>query len=59
MLLPALVAQSVACPLQGTEGHGFDPGPRNTKVIKNGTSCSSRGAQTYGKELGPVDPVPG
>ena len=22
------------------EGHGFNPGPRHTKVIKNGTRCS-------------------
>ena len=29
------------------------------KVIKNGTSCSSLGTQTYGVELGLVDPVSG
>ena len=40
-------------------GHGFDPGPRHTKVVKNGTSCSSLGTQTYGIELGLVDPVSG
>ena len=39
--------------------HGFDPGPRHTKVVKNGTSCSSLGTQTYGVELGLVDPVSG
>ena len=38
---------------------GFDPGPRHTKVVKNGTSCSSLGTQTYGVELGLVDPVSG
>ena len=50
---------SVECPLRGTGGHGFDPGPRYTKVVKNGTSCSSLGTQTYGVELGLVDPVSG
>ena len=39
----------------GTGGHGFDPGPWHTKVVKNGTSCSSLGTQTYGVELGLVD----
>ena len=28
------VAQSVERPLRGTGGHGFDPGPRHTKVVK-------------------------
>ena len=37
---PAPIAQLVECPLRGTGGHGFDPGPRHTKVVKNGTSCS-------------------
>ena len=32
----------------------FDPGPRHTKFVKNGTSCSSRGTQTYGVELVPT-----
>ena len=50
---------SVECPLRGTGGHGFDPGPRHTKVVKNGTSCSSLGTQIYGVELGLVDPVSG
>ena len=45
--------------LDSTGGHGFDPGPRRTKVIKNGPSCSSLGTQTYGVELGLVDPVSG
>ena len=49
----------VECPLQGTGDHGFDPGPRHTKVVKNGTSCSPFGTQTYGIELGLVDPVSG
>ena len=31
---PAPVAQSVECPLPGTGGHGFDPGPRQTKSFK-------------------------
>ena len=56
---PAPIAQLVECPLWGTGGHGFDPGPRPTKVVKNGTSCSSLGTQTYGVELGLVDPVSG
>ena len=43
----------------GTGGHGIDPGPRHTKVVKNGTSCSSLGTQTYEVELGLVDPVSG
>ena len=41
----------------GNGGHGFDPGPRHTKVVKNGTSCSSLGTQTYRVELGLVVPV--
>ena len=57
--LPALIAQLVGCPLRGTGGHCFDPGPRHTKVVKTGTSCSSLGTQTYGVELGLVDPVSG
>ena len=54
---PALIAQLVEWPLRGMGGHGFDPGPRHTKVVKNGTSCSSLGTQTYEVELGLVDPV--
>ena len=49
------IAQLVECPLRGRGGHGFDPGLRHTKVIKNGTRCSSLGTQTYGVELGLVD----
>ena len=55
----ASIAQLVECPLRGTGGHGFDPGPRHTKVVKNGTSCSALGTQTYGLELGLVDPASG
>ena len=50
----AAVAQLVECPLRGKEGHRFDPRPRHTKVVKNGTSCSSLITQTYGIELGLV-----
>ena len=57
--LPAPVAQVVEYPLRGTGEHGFDPGPRHTKPVKNSTSCSSLGTQTYGVELGLVDPVSG
>ena len=57
--LPAPIALLVECPLRRTGGHGFDPGPRHTKVVKNGTSCSSIGTQTYEVELGLVDPVSG
>ena len=55
----APVAQSIECQLWGTGVHGFDPGPQHTEVVKNGTSCSSRGIQTYRVELGLVDPVSG
>ena len=57
--ITAAVAQVLECPLQGTGGHGFDSGPRHTKVVNSGTSCSSLGTQTYGIELGLVDPVSG
>ena len=33
--VPAPIAQLVECPLRGTGGHGFDPGPRHTKVVKH------------------------
>ena len=55
----APLAQSVGCPLLGMGVHGFDLGPRHTKVVKNDTSCSSLGNQTYVVELGLVDPVSG
>ena len=57
--VPAPIAHLVECPLRGTGGHGFDPRPRHTKVVKNGTSCFSLGTQIYGVELGLVDPVSG
>ena len=56
---PAPIAQLVECPLRETGGHGFDPGPRHTKVDKNVTSCASLGTQISGVELGLVDPVSG
>ena len=56
---PAPIGHLVECLLRGTGGHGFDPGPRHNKVVKNGTSCSSLGTQIYGVELGLVDPVSG
>ena len=40
------VAQVVECPFRGTGGHGFDPGPRHIKLVKNSTSCSPLGTQT-------------
>ena len=46
-------------PLRETGGHRFDSGPRHTKVVKNGTSCSSLGFQTYEVELGLVNLVSG
>ena len=45
--LPAPIAQLVECPLRGTGGHGFDPGPR--QPIKNSTSCSSLGTDLRGR----------
>ena len=36
---PAPVAQLVECQLRGTGGHRFDPGPRHTKVVKNGLAA--------------------
>ena len=36
----------------GAWGHRFDSRPWHTEVVKNGTSCSSFGTQTYGVELG-------
>ena len=37
----------------------YGPGLWHTKVVKNGNSCSSLGTQTYGVELGLVQPVSG
>ena len=34
----------------GKGAYGLDTVPRHTKVIKNGTSCSSFGTQIYGVE---------
>ena len=53
---PALVAQSVECPLRGTGSQRFC---RHTKVFKNGTSFFSLGCLTYGVELRLVDPMSG
>ena len=33
----------VSAPRSG--GTGFDPGPRHTKVVNNGTSCSALGTR--------------
>ena len=38
-------------------GTGFDPGPRHTKVVNNGTSCSPFGTQIFWVGLGLVAPV--
>ena len=38
-------------------GTGFDPGPRHTKVVNNGTSCSPLGTRIFGVGLGLVAPV--
>ena len=54
-----LVAQSLECQFRGTGSHGFNPRPQHTKVVKNSTSCSSLGTQTYRVELWLVDPVSG
>ena len=56
ILIPVPVAQSVECLLRMTRGHSLNPMPRNTKVIKNGTSCSSLGTQIYAVKLGLADP---
>ena len=32
-------------------GTGFDPGPRHTKVVNNGTSCSRLGTRIFGVGL--------
>ena len=51
-------SQHFSQPPWRTGGHGFEPRPRYTKVtVKNNSSCSSLGTQTYGVELGMVDPV--
>ena len=48
----------VECPLQGTGGHGFDHGPRHTKVVKM-VQSKPRLALRHVVELGLVDPVSG
>ena len=50
---------SVECLLRGMGGYEFARRPRHIKVVKNGTSCTSPGTQTYGVELILVDPVSG
>ena len=45
----------VSAPRSG--GTGFDPGPRHTKVVNNGTSCSPLGTRIFGVVLGLVATV--
>ena len=45
----------VSTPRSG--GTGFDHGPRHTKVVNNGTSCSPLGTRIFGVGLGLVAPV--
>ena len=45
----------VSAPRSG--GTGFDPGPRHTKVVNNGTSSSPLGTRIFGVGLGLVAPV--
>ena len=40
-----------------SRGTGFDPGPRHTKVVNNGTSWSPLGTRIFGVEIGLVAPV--
>ena len=54
MFLLVLVGR-VSAPRSG--GTGFDPGPRHTKVVNNGTSCSPIGTRLFGVGLGLVAPV--
>ena len=44
----------VSAPRSG--GTGFDPGPRHTQVVNNGTSCSPLGTRIFGVVLGLVAP---
>ena len=46
---PAPIAQLVECPLRGTGGHGFDPGPRHTKVVKMAWHSDLRGRARTGR----------
>ena len=45
----------VSAPRSG--GTGLDPGPRHTKVVNNGTSCSPLGTRIFGVGLELVAPV--
>ena len=45
----------VSAPRSG--GTGFDPGPRHTKVVNNGTSCCPLGTRIFRVGLGLVAPV--
>ena len=45
----------VSAPRSGVSG--FDPGPRHTKAVNNGTSCSPLGTRIFGVGLGLVAPV--
>ena len=45
----------VSAPRSG--GTGFDPGPRQTKVVNNGTSCSPLGTRIFGLGQGLVAPM--
>ena len=45
----------VSAPRSG--GTGFDPGPRHTKVVNIGTSCSPLGTRIFGVGLGLVAPM--
>ena len=42
----------VSAPRSG--GTGLDPGPRHTKVVNNGTSCSPLRSRIFGVGLGLV-----
>ena len=42
---------------QRSGGTGFDPGPRHTQVVNNGTSYSPLGTWIFGVGLGLVAPV--
>ena len=49
----------VECQLRGTGDWSFNPRPWHTKVMKNSNSFSLLDTQTFGLELGLVDPVSG
>ena len=56
--LPATVAQSVEYPLWGTVGHGFDPRPQHTKVVKMVLATPRWHSNLRGR-AGLIDPVSG